>query len=415
MTPLAGLLDSYLDLRWHFDPAAASAAGVVSADARLGAFDARAMREHVAAFRSIAGAIEDVELDQLDDEIDRTALLADVRTLTARFEQERPHVRDPGFWIAHGHDAIAALMAREPADAAAPAAFARISALPALLGAARATLRRPPVLLVDAALAGLGPVGELLVRAAARFGAAAPGGGEAMNAAVTAALQALARFGMALRDEIEPEADWARAALGEDWFERRVQEAYAVQSSVAELARWADETLDRTAGARAVGAPADVPESRDLVGAQERAIAGLPSPIRRAIRSPVAVEGWALYASGVDADTDPRWLRQLCYAAGRLAVDVGLHARGMGPADAARLLTDRAGMTTEAAEREVRRAAAYPTRGLAAAAGYRDILRLRDAYADASVAASGRDAFHAALLRYGALPPGLAGWGMGLG
>ncbi|MGH7628691.1 MAG: hypothetical protein ACREOF_04755, partial [Gemmatimonadales bacterium] len=150
MTALAGLLDSYLDLRWHFDPAAASAAGVVSADAWLGAFDAQAMREHVAAFRSIAGAIEDVELNELDDEIDRTALLADVRTFIARFEQERPHVRDPGFWMAHAREAIAALTAREPADAAAPAALARISALPALLDAARATLRRPPVLLVDA-------------------------------------------------------------------------------------------------------------------------------------------------------------------------------------------------------------------------------------------------------------------------
>ncbi|MGH7632029.1 MAG: DUF885 family protein, partial [Gemmatimonadales bacterium] len=264
-----------------------------------------------------------------------------------------------------------------------------------------------------AALAGLGPVGELLVGAAARFGAAAPASAEAMNAAVTAALRALARFGTALRDELEPEADWTRAALGEDWFERRVQEAYAVRSSVAELARWADQTLEQTAGAFAAAAPARPRAGSDLAGAQARAIAGLASPIRRAIRSPVAVEGWALYASSVDADTDPRWLRRLGDAAGRLAVDVGLHARGMAPADAARLLTGRAGMTAAAAGREVRRAAAHPTRGLAAAAGYRDIVRLRQAY-EASGGAAGRDAFHAALLRYGALPPGLAGWGLGL-
>ena len=123
MTPLDGLLQSYLDLRWHFDPAAASAAGVVSADARLGAFDAHAMREHLAAFRSIAAAIEDVELEELDDEIDRTALLADVRSTIARFEQERPHVRDPGFWIGHVRDAVGSLLARAP-HAVAPGAVA---------------------------------------------------------------------------------------------------------------------------------------------------------------------------------------------------------------------------------------------------------------------------------------------------
>ncbi len=414
MTPLAGLLQSYLDLRWHFDPAAASAAAVVSADARLGAFDARAMREHVAAFRSIAGAIEDVALDELDDEIDRTALLADVRVTIARLEQERPHVRDPGFWISHAHDAIASLLGGPSADERAPPAFARISLLPAFLDAARATLRRPPVLLVDAALAQLGPVGELLVRAASRFGAAAPGGVEAMNVAVTTALQAFARFGTALRDEIEPEPDWARAALGEELFERRVQEAYAVRSSPAELARWAAETLAGPAVTDSAQPGGPSVTGHGLAEAQERAIPGLASAVRRAIRSPVAVEGWALYASGVDAETDPRWLGRLRNAAARLAVDVGLHARGMSPAEAVRLLTSEAGMNPAAAEREIRRIAAAPTSGLAAAAGDRDILRLRHAYG-ATEAGPVRDAFHAALLQYGALPPGLAGWGLGLG
>jgi hypothetical protein len=408
---LEGLLQSYLDLRWHFDPAAASAAGVVSADQRLGAFDAQAMREHLAAFRAIAGAIEDLELEELDDEIDRTALLADVRSTLARFEEDRPQVRDPGFWVRHIRDAVASLLRRSIPGEAAAAALTRISAVPAFLDAARATLRRPPVLLVDAALARLGQVGELLVRAAAEFGAGAPGGVEAMNSAVSAALQALARFGATLRDEIEPEAEWSRAALGEDRFERRVQEAYAVRASPAELARWAAETLEADAPP---GPETREPASGggDLATAQERAMAGLASPVRRTLRSPVAVEGWALYAFEADARAGPERHRRLREAAGRLAADVGLHAGGMNPAEAARVLT-RSGMTPEEAEREVGQIAAEPTRGLAAAAGYRDILRLRRAYAAASGDATPDD-FHAALLRYGGLPPGLAGWGMGL-
>ncbi len=371
------------------------------------------MQEHTAAFRSIAGAIEDVELDELDDEIDRTALLADVRATIARLEQERPHVRDPGFWVAHVHDAVGSLLGRAPTEQVASDALARITALPSFLDGARATIRRPPVLLVDAALTRLGPTGELLVRAASELGPAAPGGAHAMNAAVTAALQALTRFGVALRNEIEPEADWSRAALGEQLFERRVHEAYAVRSSPAELARWAAATLDRTAAALAGTERHGVPDAASaLVAAQESAIAGLPSPIRRAIRSPMAVEGWALYASGVDAESDPRWLQRLREAAARLAVDVGLHARGMSPAEAARFLRGKAGMTADAAEREIARIAAGPTRGLAGAAGYREIIRLREAYA--SERGPDREGFHAALLRYGALPPGLAGWGMGL-
>ncbi|HET8625254.1 MAG TPA: DUF885 family protein [Gemmatimonadales bacterium] len=252
MKPLDGLLQSYLDLQTHFDPAAASAAGIVSADARLGAFDAQSMREHLAAVRAIAAAIEDLELDDLDDEIDRTALLAEVRSRIARFEQERPHVRDPGFWLGHVHAAIASLLERTSREAVAPAVLARIAALPGLLDAARASIRRPPVLLVDAALLELGPLGELLVRAAADFGDTVPGGPDRLNAGVGAALEALARFGIALRDSIEPEADWARAALGRELFERRMQEGYALRSSAAELARWADHTLESGDPAAAV-------------------------------------------------------------------------------------------------------------------------------------------------------------------
>ena len=47
MTAVGDLCRSYLDLKYHFDPASASAAGLVAQDSRLGSFDAETVREHV--------------------------------------------------------------------------------------------------------------------------------------------------------------------------------------------------------------------------------------------------------------------------------------------------------------------------------------------------------------------------------
>src|SRR3954465_9251543 len=87
------LCRSYLDLKYHFDPAAGSAAGRVELDARLGSFDAEATRAHLAALRAIAGATEELEPDELAEEIDRTALLGEIRTMVFRLEHEQPAVK----------------------------------------------------------------------------------------------------------------------------------------------------------------------------------------------------------------------------------------------------------------------------------------------------------------------------------
>jgi hypothetical protein len=407
VTTLASLLDSYLDLQTHFDPAAASAAGVVSADARLGAFDARSMREHLAAFHSIAAAVEDLDLEQLDDEIDRTALLAELRLVVARFEQDRPHVRNPDFWVAHAQTAVESLLRRHPSPDVARAVLARITDFPDYFTAAQATIRRPAVLLVDAALDRLGPTGELLVRAAAEVGRLAPGGPGAMHAAVSAALETLARFGRALRDEVEPEPEWTGSALGGQRLHRRLEEAYAIRTSPAELAGWARELLDAGGGHPQV---AGVSVS-GLGAAQELARAAARSPVRRRLCSTIATEGWSLYAAVLAASRGERWDR-LREAAVRLLADVGLHAGRLTPPEAFELLTARAGLAPDLARREVRRIGGTPGSGLAAAAGYREIERLWQAYAEAR--SPDRSAFHEELLSYGALPPSLAGWGMGL-
>ena len=79
------LCRSYLDLRWHLDPAAGSAAGAGEHDTRLGRFDVESVHEYLAAFRSLAKAVEDMEVTDLQDEIDRTALLDAIRVPYYRF------------------------------------------------------------------------------------------------------------------------------------------------------------------------------------------------------------------------------------------------------------------------------------------------------------------------------------------
>ncbi|MGE5686840.1 MAG: DUF885 family protein [Gemmatimonadota bacterium] len=514
MLELDRLCGSTFDLFWHFDPAAASAAGFVSEDARLGRFDAEAIRAHFAAFRATAAAIEELEIEDLPDEIDRTALLEELRVTIARLDEDRPPARDPGFWLSHLAAAIAALLLR-PDDAGtsgprAQAAADRIAAIPGFLDDARTMLTRPPLLLLDGALGTLGPLGELLVHAAAVFGAAAPGGADALNQAVAAALHALARFGHWLRSEAEPEPDIKGIALGAGRFDRRIHHRYAVRSGSAEMRRYAERLMAETeralaeqtaqlglagswrdavmkldaTGAGSVSAMGDeieraraflqgrgfaevpprgpdlaqlppalaalmpgvtylpgiarlvvapAPRSRfaiaPLVAAealpgrhlQELAARAAGSEVRRRLRSPAAVEGWALYAEELMEELgfsapEGRLIRlaRLLEAAARLAADVGLHAAGMTPGGAISLLADRAGLDRADAEAEVRRIVAHPTDASAAAIGRREILAFRSAAGARAGDAAALERFHRTLLAFGALPPGLAGWGMGI-
>ena len=67
----------------------------------MGRFDAATVGEHLAAFRAIEAGVEELEVEDSADEIDRTALLDDVRIAIFRYQHERPHVRNPGYWLQH--------------------------------------------------------------------------------------------------------------------------------------------------------------------------------------------------------------------------------------------------------------------------------------------------------------------------
>jgi hypothetical protein len=223
------LCRSFLDLWWHFDPAAATLAGVTGHDGRLGAFDAASFREHVAAFRSIAAAVEDLEVEETADEIDRTALLDHLRVLLFRFEHEHPYQRNPALWLEHFAAALEGLLARDPGDADhAAAALQRLRALPRFLSQARETLLRPPRFLVETALAQLAALIPLIGDTAERFGLAAAAVAEAK-----AELEQMA----AVLEALDPDPDPHAAAIGEDEVDRRLHHEHASIHNAGEVWR----------------------------------------------------------------------------------------------------------------------------------------------------------------------------------
>ena len=70
---------SYFDLRWHLDPVAATLAGRSTHDDRFGRYSPTFLAPHLAALKAMATAVEEVSVDGLQTEIDRTALLNDIR------------------------------------------------------------------------------------------------------------------------------------------------------------------------------------------------------------------------------------------------------------------------------------------------------------------------------------------------
>lgn len=278
---LDDLARSFLDLRWHLDPVEASGAGLAAHDHRLGRFTEDDVRQHVAALRALMGAVEEVPVGDLEDEIDRTALLNEIRFTVHRLGTEQPHVRDPGYWLGHFLEGVFLLLVvRDRSEAARAAALAeRLGAAPRFLEDARATLERPAAVLVDLSLRMLRGA-ETLVREAART--LVPAGDPTFPDLVAGALRALGEFGTHL-ESLREGGNGAGFALGETDFNFRLATQHAVRTTATELWRYG-ERLTRAVerdleGIAAEIAPgvrwqtllerllADRPEGSDLVGA----------------------------------------------------------------------------------------------------------------------------------------------------
>ncbi|HEV8148691.1 MAG TPA: DUF885 family protein [Gemmatimonadales bacterium] len=230
------LCRSFLDLWWHFDPAAATQAGAPGYEGRLGAFDPDSMRAHLAAFRSIAGAVEELEVDDTADEIDRTALLDRLRVLLFRFEREHPWERNPALWLEHAAAAFEGLLGGLGNDSGAEAALERLRALPGFLGSLRETLRKPPLFLVETALAQLPALSAVLDEAGEHFEPAWSAAGGEAAAAMTEAKAALDQLESALR-RLAADPDPYGAAIGEDEVDLLLHHEHASIHNAAEVWR----------------------------------------------------------------------------------------------------------------------------------------------------------------------------------
>jgi len=232
------IYQSYFDLRWHFNPAAATESGIVAQNERLGDYDVDSMRAHLAAFRALSLAVEELEPDEVEAEIDRTALLSEIRSTLFRFQHEQPHIRNPTFWLSHLYSALYGLLDRQdaPLGELARAGIARLRATPAFLASAIGTLREPAPILLDTA-GSMIEGGETLIGLLAAF-CREHGDTDEADIVAAEAEAALARFGLALKNELATNDEEQAFAIGEEQFNRRLHFEYALTGSAPELWRY---------------------------------------------------------------------------------------------------------------------------------------------------------------------------------
>jgi uncharacterized protein (DUF885 family) len=238
LTGFRALEQSYFDLHWHMDPVAATQAGVASYDDRYGRFSPGALAPHVAGLRSLVSALEAVATAGLEEEIDRTALLNEIRVTLRRFERLKPQAKNPEFWLTHVLSGLHHLLlaADRSPDAKARAALGRLEEIPAFLDDARATLTEPVGVFVETALR-MNEGGRLLVgEVAVALAAQAPEYADRLRAAAERAGAALAAFDRDLEEWLETGSD--RYAIGEDAFNFLLHYQHALRDTAPELWRY---------------------------------------------------------------------------------------------------------------------------------------------------------------------------------
>jgi len=235
---------SYFDLRWHLDPVAASQAGVTAYDDRYGRFGPDALKPHLAALKALANALEEATSDERDEEVDRTALLNEIRVSVQRFERERPQARDPGFWLGHLLGGLHVLLLRRdrPDEERLRALVARLEDVPKLLDDARATLSAPVRVYVETGLRIVTGGLRLMRDATAELGGRHPEHADRLRAAATGAVTALAGFQQDLEHWLDTADD--EFAIGEDLFNFHLHYEHALRDTAPELWRYGHHLIE---------------------------------------------------------------------------------------------------------------------------------------------------------------------------
>jgi uncharacterized protein (DUF885 family) len=280
---------SFFDLRWHLDPVSATQAGVSGYDDRYGRFSPAALAPHLAALRALAAALEEVSVDGLDEEIDRTALLNEIRVTVRRFEKLRPQATNPEFWLSHLLGGLHHLLLSgdRTAEQKAIAAMGRLEDIPAFIADARATITAPVAVFVETALR-MSEGGRLLLReVASTLSAGAPVQAGRLQAAADRATAALAEFEHDLDRWLDTGGD--HFAIGEEAFNFLLHYQHALRDTAPELWRYGmhlkeevEADLQRRADRLDGGRPwpeiadrlrADHPTAQELVDAYAKEMA----------------------------------------------------------------------------------------------------------------------------------------------
>jgi uncharacterized protein (DUF885 family) len=138
----------------------------------------------------------------------------------------------------------------------------------------------------------------------------------------------------------------------------------------------------------------------------------IESKVRRALGTPIMVEGWAFYCEQMIAEQggydDPRsgvlQLKDELWRACRVVIDVGLQTRGMTVDEAVTMLHEVARLEIPSARSEVLRYTRSPTQPMSYAAGKYAILGLRDECRGRLGPAFSLRGFHDAFLSFGSIP-----------
>src|SRR5690348_11512359 len=198
---------SFFDLYWHLDPVAATQAGVAGGgyDHRYGRFSTAALAPHLAALKSLAASLEEVSVANIEEEIDRTALLNEIRVMLRKFEKLKPQAKNPEFWLSHLLGGLHHLLLsgdRTPEEKAA-AVIGRLEDIPAFLDDVRSALEEPVRVFVETALR-MTEGGRMLIKEiATALAAQAPAHAARLSTAADEASQALLRFDQNLERWLE--------------------------------------------------------------------------------------------------------------------------------------------------------------------------------------------------------------------
>lgn len=171
MSTIDELLQSSLDLGHHLRPVLEPARAPTDSDEPLPRFDRAWYRAGAAALKSLANAVEDLEIGPTrDDEIDRTMLLESIRGQLARLTMLADgECSLPALPLRHAVAAFDVLLGEDFDADRARALAARLEELPEMLEVLRSDERPAANFLVDTALLILAELGERVELASERL------------------------------------------------------------------------------------------------------------------------------------------------------------------------------------------------------------------------------------------------------